>query len=273
MWLLADTTGDFNISIGRQALLANTSGWGNCALGAHSLKSYNTSTPVLNIGLGMYAGNQPTAGNYNVFIGAHAGPATNTNSAFSKSSMLYINSASADNNSPLIGGDFSLRKVSVNKDLTAGNLYYTFDVNGTGRFSNSAIIGTDAYPNSNFAAAQALGYNLLVKGKILSEAFDVSLYSAWPDYVFEKDYELRTLSNIEKYINKHKHLPGIASAAEVKKKNSFSLGDMTVTLLEKVEELTLYAIDADKKLSQSQDKIQELESRLLKLEQMIPAKK
>jgi hypothetical protein len=105
----------------------------------------------------------------------------------------------------------------------------------------------------------ATGYNLSVKGKIIAEEVKVQLYASWPDYVFAKDYKLLPLDELEQSINKNKHLPNIPSAAEVEK-DGISLGDMNKRLMEKVEELTLYIIDLNKKNNALAEKVEKLEA-------------
>lgn len=81
-----------------------------------------------------------------------------------------------------------------------------------------------------------------------------------PDYVFEKDYNLKSLDEVEKYIDENKHLSGIPSAKEIKS-DGFNLGDMQAKLLEKIEELTLYMIELKKENKELKQKMEEIESR------------
>jgi len=76
-------------------------------------------------------------------------------------------------------------------------------------------------------------------------AKEVKVESIWADYVFDKAYNLKGLSEVESYINKHKHLPEIPDAKEVEK-DGVNLGEMNSLLLKKIEELTLYVIDLKK---------------------------
>lgn len=62
-----------------------------------------------------------------------------------------------------------------------------------------------------------------------------------PDYVFEEDYQLMPLPELERFIRQNKHLPDVPSAAELSGK--INLGEMQMTLLQKIEELTLHVID------------------------------
>jgi hypothetical protein len=72
------------------------------------------------------------------------------------------------------------------------------------------------------------------------------------DFVFAKDYKLPSLNEVETFVNKNNHLPGIASAAEMEK-NGVEIGEFQITLLQKIEELTLYSIQL-KKENETQEK-------------------
>jgi hypothetical protein len=91
------------------------------------------------------------------------------------------------------------------------------------------------------------GYKLRVGGKIFSEEVRVQLQAAWPDYVFDKKYKKLSLEELEKYVDEHKHLPNIPSAAEVEKDGQH-LGEIQRKMLEKIEELSLYVIELKKEI-------------------------
>lgn len=86
------------------------------------------------------------------------------------------------------------------------------------------------------------GYELDVVGVI-----HASGTGNWPDYVFDHDYRLSTLADVEAKIETSGHLSGIPSAEEVER-NGVDLVDMDARLLKKIEELTLYLIEHDKVL-------------------------
>ena len=69
----------------------------------------------------------------------------------------------------------------------------------------------------------------------------------WCDYVFEDQYDLRPLAEVEQFIQENKHLPEVPSEAEVTE-NGVKLGEMNAILLKKVEELTLYTIALKKEV-------------------------
>lgn len=89
-------------------------------------------------------------------------------------------------------------------------------------------------------------YKLAVKGKIRAE--EIKVETGWADYVFKNDYNLPTLEEVEKHIKEKGHLINIPSAAEVEE-NGIQLGEMNRLLLEKIEELTLYILEQEEKLS------------------------
>lgn len=102
---------------------------------------------------------------------------------------------------------------------------------------------------------------LTVKGKIHAEEVIVNLNVPGPDYVFEEDYDLPTLDELESFITANKHLPEVPSAAEMEEEG-IVLGDMNMLLLKKIEELTLYAIALQKTIDQGQKTEEELTRKL-----------
>jgi hypothetical protein len=87
---------------------------------------------------------------------------------------------------------------------------------------------------------------LTVNGKIEAEEVEVKDIAA--DYVFDNNYSLMPLSELENYIKINKHLPNIAPAIETEK--GVNLGEFNEKLLEKIEELTLYVIQLENKLNE-----------------------
>ncbi|MBN2529053.1 MAG: hypothetical protein JXR76_21870 [Deltaproteobacteria bacterium] len=95
---------------------------------------------------------------------------------------------------------------------------------------------------------------LTVNGVIKAEEIQV-VQDVIADYVFAPDYNLMPLSEVEKFVKKHKHLPGIKSEAEVKAEgNIVSIGESYNKLLEKIEELTLHTIALEKEVTELKKK-------------------
>lgn len=89
---------------------------------------------------------------------------------------------------------------------------------------------------------------LAVKGQVHAQEVRVDLQgAAAPDYVFESSYKLLSLQEVKDYISANKHLPEVPSAKEIEK-NGVQLGEMNLLLLKKVEELTLYILEQEKRI-------------------------
>jgi trimeric autotransporter adhesin len=104
--------------------------------------------------------------------------------------------------------------------------------------TGKVVLGNVATPN---------GYKLFVEQGILTEKVKVAVKTSanWADYVFDKNYKLPVLPQVEQYIQQHQHLPGIPAADDMVK-NGLDLGEMNAKLLGKIEELTLYVIALNK---------------------------
>jgi len=103
--------------------------------------------------------------------------------------------------------------------------------------------------NVGVATSNTLGYRFAVNGNAIFTKAVVKQKNNWPDYVFRGNYFLRPLSEVEQYINQYHHLPEMVSAEEVDK-NGLDVGNNQAALLKKIEELTLYVIEQDKKLKE-----------------------
>jgi len=110
----------------------------------------------------------------------------------------------------------------------------------------------------------SIDYKLTVNGKIKAEEVKV-VVDVPSDFVFESDYTLRSLEEVEKFISENKHLPNVPSAKEIKE-NGWEVGEMSNKLLEKVEELTLYLIELKKENEKMKQENNELKVRIEKLE-------
>ncbi|NMN37158.1 hypothetical protein [Pedobacter sp. SG918] len=103
---------------------------------------------------------------------------------------------------------------------------------------------------------------LAVNGNIRAKEIKVEA-TGWPDFVFQKDYKISSLSDLDRYIKVNKHLPGIPSAQEVAK-NGIELGEMNKLLLQKIEELTLHLIEKDKTIEGILKRMDEMERKVKK---------
>ncbi len=237
--------GNFNVFMGAYAGETNYTGGGNIFLGHYAGASSKSSTSLFigfrsgqnatgdgNVCLGDYAGT--LAGSRNVLIGFHAGRFE------SGSNKLYI--ANSETANPLIYGDFASQQLKFNaKKIGIG--YETIADGGNG-FRD--------FPTAT--SPDLTSYRLFVKGGILASEVRVRT-DLWPDYVFERDYVLQPLSEVEQYIAENKHLPNMPSAEKIESEG-LELGNIVKLQQEKIEELTLHLIEQNKQIEELKAQMQ-----------------
>jgi|GEM_PF-1425855 len=149
--------------------------------------------------------------------------------------------------------------MSVN-NLGSGTLY----LKNAG--SNSIVLngGGDSYFNTGggvgIGTTNPGSYTLAVEGKIGCRELVVTT-AAWADFVFEDNYRLPTLREVERHIQERGHLPGIPTEAQVKEQG-VSVGEISSKLLQKIEELTLYVININKENESLKAQLANLETQL-----------
>jgi hypothetical protein len=105
-------------------------------------------------------------------------------------------------------------------------------------------------------------YKLAVNGLIGARAVKVEVSTnTWSDYVFNKEYKLRTLPELEAFVKANHHLPNIPSTAEVEK-DGIDMATMDAKLLEKIEELSLYIIEQNKHAAEQDKRMELLEQKI-----------
>jgi len=145
---------------------------------------------------------------------------------------------------------------NTNLNLSTISTIYTNPLSGIRKHS--------VYYNDNVGIGVIDPQNKLdVNGTVHAKEVKVDM-AGWADFVFEKDYQLPTLDEVEQHIHEKGHLPNIPNTKEVTE-NGLSLGESQKLLLQKIEELTLYSIEQNKLnkeqselLRQQQKEIQEL---------------
>ena len=160
-------------------------------------------------------------------------------------------SSSSSTNSPL--------KIT-NSTMTSGSTYAQtpFEVTAGGQ----VFIGTQR-PNSSNPEVGAL---LSVSGNVVvgNAAGNAGIYINqinWADFVFEKDYKLMPLIEVENFYKENHHLPNVPTTKEIKEKGN-NLGQTDAILLQKIEENTLYIVQLKKQLEAQQKLIEELVKKL-----------
>ncbi len=142
----------------------------------------------------------------------------------------------------------SVRLSMVNTAMVAGVGTWNLDVRETGDFVISGV-GTG-------------GNELLIEenGDVTIRGSLTTAGNNYPDYVFEPEYDLMPLSELGKYIEAHEHLPGIPTDEDVKQNGGVNMSELQLKLLEKVEELTLYTINQEKRITALQQQLEVLHS-------------
>jgi len=263
------TTGDYNTIVGTDWGGGNgiVSGSNNTIIGARitGLSSSLSGTIILADG----------AGKQRLYID------NNGNAGFGTTTPNRVLEVDGGTTSFIPSG---LRLTQLNSSATVGAANgKVLSVNSTGDVILTAAGGGggssywDAVPLTNHiinnnAGAVVIGdndmtyvgdYKLYVSDGIITEKVKVAVKNStqWADYVFDEKYNLLDIAKLDKFITKNKHLPGIQSSTEVKENGGFELGQMTVKLLEKVEELTLYVIQLKKENDAMKSKLDELKNK------------
>ncbi|MGX7667554.1 hypothetical protein [Flavobacterium pedocola] len=252
--------------------------------GSNTLSS-STISPNANTFVGAYSGNGATAG-YSIFLGTNSG-----DFSVGYSNVFLGNGAGSYciGNQNLLIGNGSGEELTGSKNIFIGNVNYVglnaeekllidneqFDkpliwgdfANDQLKFNAKVGVGYNFgnYPTTAGGASLS-NYNLFVKGGILAEVVRVNLQSSWADYVFNKEYKLPTLEEIEKHIAEKGHLPNVPSAQKVKEEG-IELGEMAKIQQEKIEELTLYIIEQNKINKKQSEEIEELKKMVLEMAQ------
>lgn len=143
-------------------------------------------------------------------------------------------------------------------------IFYNYSCNGGCNVPRIQLLTDILYtPGQVGIGTTNLGeWKLAVNGKI--RAKEIKVETDWSDFVFEKDYNLPNLKEVESHIKEKGHLKDIPSAKEVKE-NGIFLGEMDAKLLQKIEELTLYTIQQEKKITEQANEIKELKLLNIKL--------
>jgi hypothetical protein len=185
-----------------------------------------------------------------------SGPSANINSAGELTTNVtittsgnYVFRLTATDNTGLSAYDEVI--VSVNTALPSGGAWASTSGASVHQYNtnNGAII----LGAQNLPSAAENGTKLVVNGNLLAQKVTV-IQGSWADFVFEKNYTLLPLKDLQQYINKYEHLPGVPSAKEVSG-TALDVAKTQALLLQKIEELTLYVIAQDKKIEQQCKKL------------------
>lgn len=229
--------------------VVNGSGWGGEILptGHHETLSFTTNLS--------YSGSGSPEGNMNYIKGS--------GSWASGGALLYLKS----NSNTSRGLYFYTAEESTGAG-TAAVLTERFRIQhgGVASFLNTSVgIGT-----TNPGAKLAVNGDIKTKEIVVTDSSE-----EWPDYVFDPDYPLPGIDQVDEFIRREGHLPGIPSAEQIQESGQ-NLGEIQVLLLKKIEELTLYVISMKKDsaqqiniVNQQQESIKTLQDQLNRLCQQV----
>ena len=144
-----------------------------------------------------------------------------------------------------------------------GGVGYTTLFSGGLYAKDKVTIGSLSYQSTT--AKLIVKGNSLIEGKIIANEVEIK-QNVWADFVFKENYKLKSLYDLEEFINENGHLPDIPSEEEVKK-DGISVGEINAKLLQKVEELTLYMIEQNKKMDLQSEEISKLKLELQEVKQ------
>lgn len=182
---------------------------------------------------------------------------TNGNSYFGSPGNFGIGTETPATKLHLFGGGNSYPQLRIHEN----GGYNSLDIGHDG--SNSIFKtneGNFLFENGNVGIGTSTtgSHKLAVDGTIGAREIRVES-GTWSDFVFDSNYTLRNLEELEKFINENKHLPEIPSEEEIIQ-NGFELGKMDAKLLQKIEELTLYILELNKKIEFQQSQIENLQN-------------
>ncbi len=222
-------------------------------LAANILSAQNTFPATGNVGIGTaapaYNLDISSATNTTLRIGSTTVNTGYSNLIFKGSLNSWTVSKSPSGSGPTSSGTLNF---TYNNGVYNGELPVMTFFNSSSN-ALSVIIGSN---NTSLVGSCAL----CVAGEIGARELVISSATPFPDYVFAPGYKLHSLTEIEKYIKQYSHLPEMPSAQDVKK-DGLVIGKMTTALVQKVEELTLYVIEMNKKIEKLEKENNELKAK------------
>lgn len=267
--LRANISGGQNTAIGVNASMNSATATANTAVGGNAINGLGISTANTAVGFAALARYSATANDYienNTAIGYGAMSGTHSGIGNSALGKRALSGVSNGNNNIGIGIETGNNIAAGNENIVIGNNLNVLTSGGNNQLNignwiigNNGTIGIGQFTNqlpANGIASDGQKYKLFVKDGIRSEKVKVDIASSngWADYVFEKDYKLMSLNELDQFISKNGHLPEVPTTKEAIE-NGIELKEMNILLLKKIEELTLYTIEQQKRIEALEKKV------------------
>ena len=186
------------------------------------------------------------------------------NSTFN-TDALNVSGASSFNNEVTVNSTFNAGALNVsgassfNNEVTVNSTFNTgaLNVSGASSFDDQVTVnstfttdilnvsGSSSFNNNLTVGGSSQAANVRVHGTAEVRELHIDPTETWADHVFEENYELKSLTEVEKFIQENHHLPEVPSAKEVSE-NGYNQSEINAALLQKIEELTLYMIEQEK---------------------------
>lgn len=172
------------------------------------------------------------------------------------SSLLNIGQRS-NGNAYITTGVLAANTTGISVGTTASST-------GNVELNTAGVTRMRVFPDGKISMlAQVTGPLLTVNGSIQTAG------NTYPDYVFEnyfkgsselkKEYGFKSLKEVENFISINSHLPGVTSIKELQKNEKgeylFNISELSIQMLEKIEELYLYTIEQQKLIESKEAEI------------------
>jgi len=153
----------------------------------------------------------------------------------------------------------------IKNNFTSQQSLNLFTINNNGTVQINTRNNAKALLVYNTAGTKILQLN--DNGLLRAREIKVDL-EAWPDYVFDYNYKLMTLTDVEQYIKLYNHLPNVPTAKTIETEG-LGLGKMQTVQMEKIEELTLYTIEQDKQIENLENTVEDLQKQLNEIKALL----
>jgi len=255
-----NTTGSYNTYFGYKAGSPNTTGSHNTFVGYEAGKLNTDGSD--NVFIGFNAGQRIDRGNRNLIIGPNAdvngvdgqdntllgANAVGVGVGLSNATAIGANARVLSSNAMVLGNNVN---VGIGTSSPQNRLELTTGMDGRSglRLTNLTVNSPTSGANSTRFLTVSEKGDVTLSGKLSALAMHVQPVSEhqWADYVFAPAYHLQPLSEVEKYIRQHNHLPDLPSAGDMVKQG-VDLTTLLATLVKKNEELTLHLIEQQKRI-------------------------